>query len=78
MRSAGLNANGWGGKPDGAARDGKPQMSTPLDIIVPVLMGAALLWWIGRGMGGRAMLMATAATLAVIVGVLLFQNAGWR
>ena len=53
-------------------------MSTPLDIIVPILMGAALLWWIGRGMGGRAMLMATAATLAVIVGVLLFQNAGWR
>ena len=53
-------------------------MSTPLDIIVPVLMGAALLWWIGLGMGGRAMLMATAATLAVIVGVLLFQNAGWR
>ncbi|HAO41827.1 MAG TPA: hypothetical protein DEA80_18380 [Afipia sp.] len=61
-----------------AARRGKPRMSTPLDIIVPVLMGAALLWWIGRGMGGRSMLIATAVTLAVIVGVLLIQNAGWR
>ncbi|MCR6734362.1 MAG: hypothetical protein NVV83_09875 [Afipia sp.] len=49
-------------------------MSTPLDIIVPVLMCAALLWWIGRGMSSRAMLIATAATLAVIAGVLLVQN----
>lgn len=53
-------------------------MSSPLDIIVPILMGAALLWWIGRGMGGRAMLIATAVTLAVIVGVLVVQNAGGR
>ena len=53
-------------------------MNSPLDIIVPILMGAALLWWIGRGMGGRSMLIATVATLAVIVGVLLIQNAGWR
>lgn len=61
-----------------AARRGNPRMSTPLDMIVPVLMGAALLWWIGRGMGARSMLIATAVTLAVIVGVLLIQNAGWR
>ena len=53
-------------------------MNSPLDIIVPILMGAALLWWIGRGMGGRPMLIATAVTLAIIVGVLLVQNAGWR
>lgn len=52
-------------------------MGTPLDIIVPVLMGAALLWWIGRGMGSRAMLIATAVTLGVIVAVLAIQNAGW-
>lgn len=49
-------------------------MNTPLDIIVPVAMGAALLWWIGRGMSGRAMLITIAATLAVIAGVLLVQN----
>ena len=53
-------------------------MNSPLDIIVPILMGAALLWWIGRSMGGRSMLIATAVTLAVIVGVLLVQNADWR
>lgn len=55
----------------------RPWMSTPLDIIVPVLMCAALLWWIGRGMSARSMLIATAATLAVIVGVLLIQSSGW-
>lgn len=53
-------------------------MSSPLDIIVPILMGAALLWWIGRGMGRQSMLIATAVTLAVIVAVLVWQNAGGR
>lgn len=58
--------------------DRNRKMNSPLDLIVPIVMGAALLWWIGRGMGGRAMLIATAATLAVIAGVLLVQNAGGR
>jgi low affinity Fe/Cu permease len=49
-----------------------------LDIIVPVLMCAALLWWIGRRLSGRSMLIATAVTLAVIVLVMLFQNTGGR
>ena len=53
-------------------------MSLSLDIIVPVVMCAALLLWIGRGMSGRAMLIATAVTLAVIVAVLLIQNYGLR
>lgn len=53
-------------------------MKTPLDIIVPILMCAALLWWIGRGMSRQSMLIATAATLGVIVGVLLLQNFVWR
>ncbi|MBN9596844.1 MAG: hypothetical protein J0G36_16005 [Afipia sp.] len=53
-------------------------MSSPLDIIVPIVMGAALLWWIGRSMSRQALLIATAVTLMVIVGVLLVQNAGWR
>ncbi len=53
-------------------------MSSPLDIIVPILMGAALLWWIGRNMSRQAMLIATAVTLAIIVAVLLVQSAGWR
>ena len=58
-------------------RSGK-EMSSPLDIIVPIVMGAALLWWIGRSMSRQALLIATAVTLMVIVGVLLVQNAGWR
>lgn len=45
-----------------------------LDLLVPVLMLAALLWWIGRALSGRMMLLATAATLAVIAGVMLVQN----
>lgn len=45
-----------------------------LDILVPVLMFAALLWWIGRGLSGRAMLLTTAVTLAIIAGVMLVQN----
>jgi low affinity Fe/Cu permease len=45
-----------------------------LEIIVPILMCAALLWWIGRGLKTRSMLIATAVTLAVIVCVLLVQN----
>lgn len=49
-----------------------------LEIIVPVLMCVALLWWIGRGMSGRSMLITTAVTLAVIVCVLLLQNNAWR
>ena len=54
-------------------------MNTSLDVIMPVLMGAALLWWIGRRMSGRSLLITTAVTLAIIVGVLLVQNSiGWR
>ena len=52
-------------------------MNASLEIIVPVLMSVALLLWIGRGMNSRGMLIATAVTLAVIVGVVLAQNAGW-
>lgn len=53
-------------------------MTLSLDIIVPVLMSVALLWWIGRALNARAMLIATAITLAVIVVVVAAQNAGWR
>jgi hypothetical protein len=51
-------------------------VGTPLDILVPVLMCVALLWWVSRNLSWSAMLMAVAVTLAVIVGVLLAQNAG--
>jgi len=48
-----------------------------LNIIVPVLMCCAMLWWIGRGMSWTARLGVTAITLAVITGVLLLERAGF-
>jgi hypothetical protein len=47
-----------------------------LDIIVPVIMGCALLWWIGRGMNWTTRLVVAAITLVVIVGILLFERSG--
>jgi hypothetical protein len=47
-----------------------------LDIIVPVIMGCALLWWVSRGMRWTTRLVVTAVTLVVIVGVVLFERSG--
>lgn len=44
------------------------------DILIPVLMSCALLWWIGRGIGWTAKLAVAAVTLAVIAAVLLFER----
>ena len=46
-----------------------------LDLLVPVLMSCALLWWISRGMSWTRRLAVVAVTLAVIVAILLFENA---
>jgi len=48
-----------------------------LDIIVPVIMSCALLWWIGRGMGRTTRLVVTAITLAVIICIVLFERSGF-
>jgi hypothetical protein len=48
-----------------------------LEIIAPVVMSCALLWWVSRGMTWRARLVVAAITLAVIVGVLLVERAGY-
>ena len=45
-----------------------------LDIIVPVIMSCALLWWVSRGMNWTRRLVVVAVTLAIIVGVLLFER----
>ncbi len=45
-----------------------------LDILVPVLMGCALLWWVSRGMSWTTRLVVTAVTLVVIVIVVLFER----
>ena len=47
-----------------------------LDIIVPVLMGCALLWWVSRGMSWGTRLVVTAVTLVVIIVVVLFERSG--
>lgn len=45
------------------------------EIIVPVLMSCALLWWIGRSMGWTTRLMVVAITLVAIVAILLVEKA---
>jgi membrane protein CcdC involved in cytochrome C biogenesis len=49
-----------------------------LDIIVPVLMSCALLWWVSRGMSWTTRLVVTAIALAVIISVLLFERSGFH
>ena len=54
-----------------------------LDIIVPVVMSCALLWWVSRGMSWTTRLGVTVVTLAVIICILLFERSGlyvipWR
>jgi membrane protein CcdC involved in cytochrome C biogenesis len=45
-----------------------------LDIIVPVVMSCALLWWVSRGMSWTTRLVVTAITLAVIIAILLIER----
>ena len=45
-----------------------------LEIVVPILMGCALLWWVGRGMSWTMRLTVAIATLVLIVGVVLFER----
>jgi hypothetical protein len=48
-----------------------------LEIIVPVLMGAALSWYIGRGIDGRQKLIAAAVTLVIVLLIVAFERSGW-
>jgi hypothetical protein len=55
----------------------EPQRGKPLqlDIIVPVIMSCALLWWIGRRrMDWTTRLAVTSVTLVVIVCIVLFER----
>ena len=47
-----------------------------LDIIVPVVMSCALLWWVSRGMSWTTRLVVTIITLVVIIGIVLFERSG--
>jgi 1,4-dihydroxy-2-naphthoate octaprenyltransferase len=48
-----------------------------LDILVPVLMGAALLWWVSRGMSWTRRLVAVVVALLVVLAVVLADRAGY-
>ncbi len=47
---------------------------TPLDIVMPVLMYCALLWWLSRGMSWARLLAIAAVTLALIIVVLAVER----
>jgi len=46
-------------------------------IIVSVMMGCAMLWWVSRRMSWTRRLVVTAVTLVVIICVLLFERSGF-
>ena len=48
-----------------------------LEIIVPVVMSCALLWWVSQGMAWSTRLVVAAITLVLIVGVVLAERAGY-
>ena len=48
-----------------------------LNILIPVVMGCAMLWWIGRRMSWTRRLVVTAITLVVIICILLFERSGF-
>jgi hypothetical protein len=47
-----------------------------LELIIPVVMSCALLWWVSRGMDWTTRLVVAAVTLVVIAGILLFERTG--
>ena len=49
----------------------------PLDIIVPVVMYCAMLFWIGRRFGWTQRLIITAVTLTLILIVVLVERSGF-
>jgi hypothetical protein len=45
-----------------------------LDIIVPVIMGCAMLWWVSRGMSWTRLLTVAAVTLVLIAIIVAFER----
>jgi hypothetical protein len=76
----GARENRWGSSSSASPKVSKHEKKARplrLDIIVPVMMSCALLWWIGRGMNWTTRLVVTAITLIVIIAVLWFERAGF-
>ena len=51
-----------------------PDSPLQLDIIVPVVMSCALLWWVSRGMDWTTRLVVAVITLVVVFCILLFER----
>jgi hypothetical protein len=49
----------------------------PPEIIVPILMYCAMLWWIGRRFNWTVRLTVGAVTLALILVIILFERGGF-
>lgn len=49
----------------------------PLEIVVPVVMSCALLWWGSQGMNWSTRLAVAAITLVVVIGIVLAEHAGY-
>jgi hypothetical protein len=47
-----------------------------LNLIIPVVIGCAMIWWIGRRMSWTRRLVVMAITLVVIICVLWFERRG--
>jgi hypothetical protein len=47
---------------------------TPFDIVVPVIMYCAMLWWLSRRMSWTRLLAITAVTLALILIVVAVER----
>lgn len=48
-----------------------------MEILIPVLAGVTLIWLIGRGVPWNAKLVTLAATLAVIVLIVMLERGGF-
>jgi hypothetical protein len=48
-----------------------------LDIIAPIIMSCALLWWVSRGMTWSMRLAIAAVTLVLIVVVVTIERTGF-
>jgi hypothetical protein len=47
------------------------------EIVVPVIMSCALLWWVSRGMSWSRRLTVAVITLAIVVCVIAFERSGF-
>jgi hypothetical protein len=56
------------------ARRAESEGRLQLELVVPVLMSCALLWWVSRGMTWTTRLKVAVVTLVLIFCILLFER----